>query len=286
MAVVVAVISLFGLGLTVAVLTGTSAHAQGDTTTTIVSVSTDTVGSTGTATAGGGTGENGSTWLFVVLVLGLAVFFAVPYVLDVLRTHRRWDAMLAAAKADGLTADELREFATLTPLGIDGLARSLMAFGVIGILGSALFYVLVQTPTQNSGTIISNLLSTLGTLATAIIAFYFGTRAAQAGAAGDVGQPTPTPAAVPKNTAAPTIEGTPMTGSTLTAKPGVWSGLPTTFDYQLQREGDADVWATTASTQSYLIGPDDAGHRVRVGVTATNAAGTSEAAFSKPAQAS
>ncbi len=40
-------------------------------------------------------------------------------------------------------------------------------------------------------------------------------------------------AALPINVLAPTIEGTPTDGSTLTADPGTWSGAPTpTFSYQ------------------------------------------------------
>lgn len=284
---VMVVVGLFGLGLTAALMVGPATAQVATTAATTTLAPAETRVSTGTGTTAT-TGENGSTWIFVVLVLGLALFFAVPYLIDVISTHRRWNALLKAAQGNGrrLTPDELSGFETKTPLGIDGLARSLMAFSVIGILGVALFYVLVKTPTTNSGTIISNLLSTLGTLATAIIAFYFGTRAAQGADGGAVGVGGETPLVAPQNAAPPTIGGTPMQGSTLTGSPGVWTGLPGTYEYQWQREGGEDQWTAIASGQSYQVAPEDAGHRLRVTVTATNSGGTSNPASSAPVTAS
>jgi hypothetical protein len=83
-------------------------------------------------------------------------------------------------------------------------------------------------------------------------------------------------AAVPSNTAAPTISGTARQGQTLTASNGSWSNSPTSFTYQWQRcnidgTGCADI--ADATKQTYTLAAADVDHRVRVVVTATNADG-------------
>jgi hypothetical protein len=89
-----------------------------------------------------------------------------------------------------------------------------------------------------------------------------------------------TSSAAPKNTAPPTITGTPKVGQTLTADPGSWSGNPTSFAYQWQR-CDADVAACQdiigATSKTYAVPLADLGYRLRVMVTARNAKGTASA---------
>jgi hypothetical protein len=86
------------------------------------------------------------------------------------------------------------------------------------------------------------------------------------------------------NTAAPTISGTPGSGSTLTADPGDWQGTPTiTYTYQWQRCDAAgancvDISGATGST--YDLTDADVGHTVRVIVVANNDAGASNPATS------
>jgi hypothetical protein len=86
-----------------------------------------------------------------------------------------------------------------------------------------------------------------------------------------------TSSAAPKNTAPPTISGTPKVGQQLTADPGSWSGSPTSFSYQWQH-CDADVATCTnvvgATRQTYAIQTGDLGYRLRVVVTARNAKGS------------
>jgi hypothetical protein len=90
-----------------------------------------------------------------------------------------------------------------------------------------------------------------------------------------------TSSAAPKNTALPTISGTPRVGQTLTADNGSWSGSPTSFAYQWQRcnadnlVGCVDVVGATAKT--YLLRLADLGFRLRVKVTAKNAKGAATA---------
>jgi hypothetical protein len=89
-----------------------------------------------------------------------------------------------------------------------------------------------------------------------------------------------TSSAAPKNTAPPTISGTPKVGQTLTADPGSWSGNPTSFAYQWQR-CDADVAACSnlvgATGKTYGLPTADLGYRLRVVVTAHNAKGSATA---------
>src|SRR5207248_3430429 len=84
----------------------------------------------------------------------------------------------------------------------------------------------------------------------------------------------------PKNTALPTISGTPKVGEELSASQGSWTGNPTGFRYQWQRcDADVlictDVIGATGSTYGVLIA--DLGFRLRVAVTARNAAGSGTA---------
>jgi hypothetical protein len=86
-----------------------------------------------------------------------------------------------------------------------------------------------------------------------------------------------TSSAAPKNTAPPTISGTPKVGEQLTADPGSWSGSPTSFAYQWQR-CDADVASCSnvigATGKAYGVSAGDLGYRLRVTVTARNAKGS------------
>jgi hypothetical protein len=89
-----------------------------------------------------------------------------------------------------------------------------------------------------------------------------------------------TSSAAPKNTALPTISGTPRVGQQLTADDGSWSGNPTSFAYQWQR-CDADIVSCAdvigATSKSYMLGLADLGYRMRVRVTAKNAKGGTRA---------
>lgn len=86
---------------------------------------------------------------------------------------------------------------------------------------------------------------------------------------------------VPKNTALPTISGTPVSGQTLSAKPGTWSGTtPITYAYQWQRcsAGATCGDVKGATKQSYELTSNDVGNTIRVAVTAKNSAGSATAA--------
>jgi hypothetical protein len=84
----------------------------------------------------------------------------------------------------------------------------------------------------------------------------------------------------PKSTARPTISGSARVGDELVADPGSWTSAPDRFGYQWQRcatdgTGCADVTGATGKT--YGVRSADVRKRLRVVVTATNAAGSGTA---------
>jgi hypothetical protein len=84
----------------------------------------------------------------------------------------------------------------------------------------------------------------------------------------------------PVNTAPPTISGTPTVGQTLTASDGTWSNSPTSFAYQWQRcngGGNSCVSVANGTQKTYTLVGADAGHTMRVRVTATNTDGSDTA---------
>ena len=91
----------------------------------------------------------------------------------------------------------------------------------------------------------------------------------------------------PVDTAPPTITGSATDGSTLSAKPGSWSGLaPITFAYQWVRCNTAGAECTNiaaATGTTYREAHEDVGHTLRMVVTATNTAGSGTATSAQTA---
>jgi hypothetical protein len=80
----------------------------------------------------------------------------------------------------------------------------------------------------------------------------------------------------PPNTQPPAITGQAVVGQTLTASPGTWTGTGITFAYQWRRcdtAGAACVDISGATATTYALVAADAGHTLRVEVTAKNASG-------------
>jgi hypothetical protein len=103
--------------------------------------------------------------------------------------------------------------------------------------------------------------------------------------AGEAWEPSLATAAVdplaPHNTLLPPVIGTARDGEVLTATPGTWDGTaPIEYAYQWQRcdaGGTGCVDIEGADEATYELVSDDAGHAIRVVVTATNAGGTDTA---------
>jgi hypothetical protein len=93
--------------------------------------------------------------------------------------------------------------------------------------------------------------------------------------------PPPTTPTRPTNTGVPLFDGVLRRGQILTATNGVWSGTtPMTFSYQWQRcpaRGTTCTAIRLATRSTYTLAAADVGKRVRVAVTAANAAGSTQA---------
>ncbi len=92
----------------------------------------------------------------------------------------------------------------------------------------------------------------------------------------------PQPSQPPANVNAPLITGTVAVGQQLQAEPGTWTGTPTpVFSYQwlsCDSSGNNCTPIQGATNNTYTIAGSDAGSTLDVTVTATNTAGSSQAA--------
>ena len=96
-----------------------------------------------------------------------------------------------------------------------------------------------------------------------------------AGSATAASNPTSTVVGPPVNTSLPSIDGSLVTGSVITANPGAWVGRqPIEFSYRWLRcntGGGACVSIGGATGRSYQLQSADLGHKMRFNLTARNA---------------
>ena len=84
----------------------------------------------------------------------------------------------------------------------------------------------------------------------------------------------------PVNTTPPSVDGTTQAGQTLTATDGSWTNDPIIYAYQWQdcdAAGDGCVNISAATGNTYALASSDAGHTVRVAVSAENGGGATTA---------
>lgn len=77
---------------------------------------------------------------------------------------------------------------------------------------------------------------------------------------------------IPKNTLPPSSSGSFIVGQTISVNTGTWSNSPTSYAYQVQRNGQ-DIVGETAN--SYSLSQADVSQAIRWRVVATNAIGFS-----------
>ena len=91
-------------------------------------------------------------------------------------------------------------------------------------------------------------------------------------------------ATVPVNVSVPVVSGVAQVGQSLSASSGAWSGAaPIAYAYQWQRCSPGCVAIAGATASSYLVASADLGASLRVLVTASNTAGSAQAASAQTA---
>jgi hypothetical protein len=93
--------------------------------------------------------------------------------------------------------------------------------------------------------------------------------------AGGTSAATDAARSAPGNTAPPQIVGTVRQGSGIAASTGAWSNAPTSFAYQWYRCSSSCSALAGATHETYVVTSGDAGQKLKVVVTATNAGGSS-----------
>jgi hypothetical protein len=115
-----------------------------------------------------------------VYFLGIvALAMVAPLVIDMILAYRKKTATTTQSTYG-------RSAATTAPVGMPGLYRTVITFGIILLIGTILFYVLSLISTNNANVMNMPLIDTLrksfnymGTALATIIAFYFGIRGSE-----------------------------------------------------------------------------------------------------------
>ncbi len=123
----------------------------------------------------------------LIYVIVLALVASIPMIVDIFKAYQSHNEtkklLIGKISQKDLKTEEIKELIKeidKAPPGIPGLARATMALTVITILGIAVIHVLVKIPFgEQNQQIVSNVLSILAGLLSAITGFYFGGKAAE-----------------------------------------------------------------------------------------------------------
>ena len=136
------------------------------------------------------------TLIFIVMVIAL-VPFSIVFV-NVLGAYhyygKRQDILEKLLAKNGSTSQDenqslIKEFISMEPIGVGGVARAAMAIGVIVIVGVAVVFLLVNA-SEGDKDIVKEILLILSGALSSVIGFYFGGRTGQEGASAPPGSQT------------------------------------------------------------------------------------------------
>jgi hypothetical protein len=134
----------------------------------------------------------GSAWLIVFFLVLLLVAVGIPFIWDLRKSNQRKDEVLRLLKDPNsreiLSPGDRAIAVDKLTSGTDGLTRGLLAFSLVGLFAAAILYLLIRDPAISHTQIVGNALAALITLVTSVVAFYFGSRAAQGAAGAGAGQ--------------------------------------------------------------------------------------------------
>jgi IPT/TIG domain-containing protein len=121
--------------------------------------------------------------LLLVYVGAIGLMFLL-HVLDSVQGYRfskQTRDKLVAAMGSSPTAEQFNAVAGMAPTGIQGTTRSIFTYGLLALLGAAVFYLLAFNNDDRASEYADKLLTVLAGALSSIIGFYFGSKATTEG---------------------------------------------------------------------------------------------------------
>jgi hypothetical protein len=121
--------------------------------------------------------------LLVYVVLPI-LFLFVLHLVDSLQAYafsRQTRDKLLNALGEKLSATQVNEMIKISPSGIAGTTRSIFTYGLLVVLTAAVFHLLVFSPHVDASKNADKILTVLAGALSAVIGFYFGSKATSEG---------------------------------------------------------------------------------------------------------